>query len=217
MIILDKTIISDDIRDSFFCCDLDACKGACCVEGDAGAPLEELEISMIEDYLDLILPYLLLLRIIKKFGGNFRHGGIDHLLRLGVRPDAVDRLPVTGHALPVVMGENQGSSALLTDSVEDLGQVEFFQRANLGGDDAENHADVAALLEHVDAEAAQAGNAIGHIEFRVLLEFLLLPVGHHAEGHVQHVLAGIARILRERAKVAIHAVVRIVTNLQMQV
>jgi len=59
MIHLDNTIISDDIRDSFFCCDLDSCKGACCVEGDAGAPLEELEISLLEDYLDLIFPYML--------------------------------------------------------------------------------------------------------------------------------------------------------------
>lgn len=59
MIRLDNTIISDDIRDSFFCCDLDACKGACCIEGDAGAPLEELEISLIEDYLEFILPFML--------------------------------------------------------------------------------------------------------------------------------------------------------------
>ncbi len=59
MIHLDNTIISDDVRDSFFCCDLEACKGACCVEGDAGAPLEELEISLIEDYFEFIMPYML--------------------------------------------------------------------------------------------------------------------------------------------------------------
>ena len=58
MILLDKTIISDDIRDSIFCCDLNECKGACCVEGDAGAPLEEEEISLIEDYIEHILPYM---------------------------------------------------------------------------------------------------------------------------------------------------------------
>ena len=59
MIILDHTIISDDIRDTWFCCDLEQCKGACCVEGDAGAPLEEEEISLIEDYLEFILPCML--------------------------------------------------------------------------------------------------------------------------------------------------------------
>ncbi len=59
MIILDNTIISNDIRDSFFCCDLRNCKGACCIEGDAGAPLEEMEISLIEDYIEEIIPYML--------------------------------------------------------------------------------------------------------------------------------------------------------------
>lgn len=58
MIFLDNTIISDEIRDSFFCCDLDRCKGACCVEGDAGAPLEEEEISLMEDYLEFLLPFM---------------------------------------------------------------------------------------------------------------------------------------------------------------
>jgi hypothetical protein len=58
MIQLDKTIISDDIRDKYFCCDLPQCKGACCVEGDAGAPLDEQEISLLEDYLEFILPFM---------------------------------------------------------------------------------------------------------------------------------------------------------------
>lgn len=59
MIILDNTIISDDIRDRYFCCDLEQCKGACCVEGDAGAPLEEKEISLLEDNIESIIPYML--------------------------------------------------------------------------------------------------------------------------------------------------------------
>jgi hypothetical protein len=44
MISFDNTIISDDLKDVFFCCDLEKCKGACCIEGDAGAPLDEMEI-----------------------------------------------------------------------------------------------------------------------------------------------------------------------------
>ena len=54
MIQLDSTLISDDLREVHFCCDLQKCKGACCVEGDAGAPLEEKEISLLEDYIDTI-------------------------------------------------------------------------------------------------------------------------------------------------------------------
>jgi len=54
MIHLPPALISDDLREVKFCCDLDKCGGACCIEGDAGAPLEEEEISQIEDYLDEI-------------------------------------------------------------------------------------------------------------------------------------------------------------------
>jgi hypothetical protein len=58
MIHHDKVLISDDIRDVYFCCNLKQCKGACCVEGDAGAPLEEEEISFLEDYIDSIKPFM---------------------------------------------------------------------------------------------------------------------------------------------------------------
>jgi hypothetical protein len=58
MILLENTVISDDLKDVRFCCDLPKCKGACCIEGDAGAPLDEAEISNLEDYIDKIKPYL---------------------------------------------------------------------------------------------------------------------------------------------------------------
>ncbi|MEI7498990.1 MAG: DUF3109 family protein [Bacteroidota bacterium] len=58
MIILENTIISDEVKEVFFCCDLKKCKGACCVEGDAGAPLNEAEISLLEDYIDEIKPFM---------------------------------------------------------------------------------------------------------------------------------------------------------------
>lgn len=58
MIIVGDTIVSDDLYLVRFCCHLDRCKGACCVAGDAGAPLEEDEISLLEDHLEDILPYM---------------------------------------------------------------------------------------------------------------------------------------------------------------
>jgi len=58
MISLENTLLSDEIKEVFFCCDLPKCKGACCVEGDAGAPLEEEEISLLEDYIEEIKPYM---------------------------------------------------------------------------------------------------------------------------------------------------------------
>jgi hypothetical protein len=58
MIIIDDVLVSDEIKDIYFSCNLKACRGDCCVEGDAGAPLEEEEISVLEDYLDEITPYM---------------------------------------------------------------------------------------------------------------------------------------------------------------
>lgn len=45
------TIIASDIIEENFLCDLFACKGECCVEGDSGAPLEDDEVRIIEELL----------------------------------------------------------------------------------------------------------------------------------------------------------------------
>lgn len=58
MILVGKAVLSDDIKDNFFVCDLEKCKGACCVEGDAGAPLEEDEIGVLDEIYPLIKSYL---------------------------------------------------------------------------------------------------------------------------------------------------------------
>ena len=58
MIVLGDAILSDDIRERMFVCDLEKCKGACCVEGDLGAPLEESELETMKDIQDQVRPYL---------------------------------------------------------------------------------------------------------------------------------------------------------------
>ena len=45
---LGKTIVSEEIIQNEFVCNLSACKGACCVDGDAGAPLEEEELMHLK-------------------------------------------------------------------------------------------------------------------------------------------------------------------------
>ncbi|MEX2593127.1 MAG: DUF3109 family protein [Anditalea sp.] len=58
MILVGKAVISDDIKENFFVCDLGKCKGACCVEGDAGAPLEDEETSVLEEIYPMIKDYI---------------------------------------------------------------------------------------------------------------------------------------------------------------
>lgn len=51
-------LVSASLLEKRFVCDLNACKGACCVEGDAGAPVTLAEISMLESILEKVKPYM---------------------------------------------------------------------------------------------------------------------------------------------------------------
>lgn len=71
MIAIDDTLVSNDVFEKRFVCDLAACKGACCVAGDSGAPLQADEIDILEDILDDIKPYM-------------REEGIERVEEIGV-------------------------------------------------------------------------------------------------------------------------------------
>ena len=58
MIQIGETIVSQVAFEHAFCCDLSKCKGACCVEGDAGAPLLPSEVPILESIQDAIRPFL---------------------------------------------------------------------------------------------------------------------------------------------------------------
>ena len=58
MIEIDKTLVSTELFEKKFVCDLAACKGACCVEGDTGAPVSVDEIEVLERIYDDVRPYM---------------------------------------------------------------------------------------------------------------------------------------------------------------
>lgn len=58
MILIDNILISDDIVKEDFVCNLQKCKGACCWEGDFGAPLEDHEKELLDNEFEKIKPYL---------------------------------------------------------------------------------------------------------------------------------------------------------------
>ena len=82
MIEIEDKLISLDIFEKKFVCDLHACKGACCIEGDAGAPLKYEEIDIIEENLEAIKPYL-------------RKEGLEAIEKTGVFYMDEDNEPVT--------------------------------------------------------------------------------------------------------------------------
>ncbi|MCF3111060.1 DUF3109 family protein [Niabella sp. CC-SYL272] len=58
MIVIDNKLISDDVIEKQFVCDLSKCKGGCCEDGDAGAPLDATELKLTEEYYEIVKPYL---------------------------------------------------------------------------------------------------------------------------------------------------------------
>ena len=58
MLAIQSTLVSEEIIEKRFVCDLHACKGACCVKGDYGAPLEEDELSELDNAYEKVKPYL---------------------------------------------------------------------------------------------------------------------------------------------------------------
>lgn len=58
MLIIQDKLVSDDVVERHFICNLNACKGACCWEGDYGAPVEEAELEVLNRIFDQVKPFL---------------------------------------------------------------------------------------------------------------------------------------------------------------
>lgn len=73
MLLIKDTLVSLDLIERFFVCDLDSCLGQCCIDGDAGAPLLEEEKQAIDAHMDEIMPLLnpAAQRIIREEGSSY--------------------------------------------------------------------------------------------------------------------------------------------------
>ena len=58
MIAINNTLVSEELFEKKFVCDLAACKGACCVAGESGAPIDKEELHIIDTILDKVKPYM---------------------------------------------------------------------------------------------------------------------------------------------------------------
>ncbi len=87
MIVIDDKYISDDVVEKNFVCNLNACKGACCVAGDCGAPLEEAELKILKKIYPKIKSYL-------------REEGIKEIEKTGLHTWDDEH----GHVTPIVNG-----------------------------------------------------------------------------------------------------------------
>jgi hypothetical protein len=58
VVVIDNILVSDEVVEKQFVCDLNKCKGGCCEEGDAGAPLDKEELDIVTELYEKIKPYL---------------------------------------------------------------------------------------------------------------------------------------------------------------
>lgn len=111
-------IVSTQIFERQFVCDLTACKGACCIEGDGGAPLTKEEIQIIEENLPHILPFM-------------RPEGIAAVEAFGVAYEDQDFEPATtlvdGKECAFVYFDHTNTAKCAIEKAQREGKIDFIK------------------------------------------------------------------------------------------
>lgn len=84
MIAIGNTLISEDLIEKKFVCDLNACKGECCVAGDSGAPLDKEELPLLEGVVEAVKPYMTKkgIKVVEKQGAWVKDSDGDYTTTL---------------------------------------------------------------------------------------------------------------------------------------
>ena len=111
-------IVSTQIFERQFVCDLTACKGACCIEGNGGAPVTKEEVDIMEANLDKILPYM-------------RPEGIEAVEAQGVVYEDEDFEPATtlvkGKECAFVYFDHTNTAKCAIEKAHREGQIDFIK------------------------------------------------------------------------------------------
>jgi hypothetical protein len=110
-----------------------------------------------------------------------------------------------------------GRAVLGGDPLEGAGQQQVVDGRHLHRDDAEDHAERAALLEGVAAEAAEPGDAVGQVDLVMVLELLAVRGGQDRRGDGQQVLMVEPAVLGGGRKAAADPHHRVAPDLQVQI
>lgn len=115
---IEDKIISAQIFERQFVCDLSACKGACCIEGNGGAPVTKEEVAIIEAHLDKILPFM-------------RPEGIEAIEAQGVVYEDDDLEPATtlvkGKECAFVYFDQTNTAKCAIEKAHREGQIDFIK------------------------------------------------------------------------------------------
>jgi len=113
---LGKTIVSEDVIEKDFVCNLSACKGACCIDGEAGAPLEDSETKKLEEIYPIVKPYL-------------RKEGVEAIEKQGIyvkTPNGELETPlIDGADCAYVIFDKKGTALCAIEEAYNQGEVDW--------------------------------------------------------------------------------------------
>lgn len=113
---LGKTIVSEEIIERDFVCNLSACKGACCIEGEAGAPLTTEEVDILKELYPKIKPFL-------------RKEGIEAIEKQGTHveivPGDLETPLVNGGECAYVTFNEHGIAGCGIEDAYNAGEIDF--------------------------------------------------------------------------------------------
>ena len=173
MIIVGNALVSEDVLEKKFACQINKCKGECCVQGDAGAPLLKEEADIILDIYDEIEPYLSVegIDVIKEHGYVTRD--IDGDLVTVCRP--------TGECVFVVYEDNGIASCGIEKAYTD-GKIDFKKpiSCHLYPIRAKKYGSYIAMNYHhwdICSDACSAGSELNIPVYEFLKEPLIRKMG----------------------------------------
>jgi hypothetical protein len=114
-------------------------------------------------------------------------------------------------------GDEHKAALLVRDAAQHRRQEQIVDRQDFRGDDAQHHAHRPALLEDVDAEAAEARDAVRQVDFLRLREFVALLRRHHLRAHRERVFVHQPLFFADGDQYAGHAGHRIGAYLDVKV
>ncbi|MCL1868352.1 MAG: DUF3109 family protein [Paludibacter sp.] len=118
MLQIDNTIISFDLFDEFFVCNLFSCKGQCCIDGDEGAPLQDEEVEILEKIAPDVLEYLP-----EKSRQIIENQGVSYIDREGENVTAL----VDGKECAFVYRDSDGCAKCAIEKAYKAGKIDFYK------------------------------------------------------------------------------------------
>lgn len=118
MLNINETVISFDLFDEFFLCDLISCKGQCCIDGDDGAPLSAEEVEILENIAPAVMEFLP-----EKSSQMIEKYGVYYIDREG---EAVTTL-VDGKECAFVYRDADGCAKCSIEKAYKAGKIDFYK------------------------------------------------------------------------------------------